>query len=78
MKRLLTIFIIIIFLLFIAGESSARTEVSFYISFGIVIGGLTIFLSIGGDVPDFSKNEMVGLIAEAPELSGTGFRILSW
>lgn len=77
MKRLLTIFIIIIFLLFTAGESSARTEVHVYVSFGIVIGGLSIFLFIGGDVQNFTKNEM-GLITEAPDVLEPGFSILTW
>lgn len=78
MKKLFTIFIILIFLFFAVEESCARTEIRFYISIGIVIGGLTIFLSIGGsDISGFLESDPV-LVSEDFYSPASGIRILSW
>lgn len=53
MKKIIILLIIFALLHITAGESSARTEVTFYVSFGIVIGGFTLFLSFGRD--DYSN-----------------------
>lgn len=78
MKRLLIIFMILIFLLFTAEKSTARTEVTFYVSFGIVIGGVTLFLSFGGE--DYSNLLRDGgsVISQNIESSAPCYPVLRW
>ncbi len=79
MKKIIVFFIIFGLLLINAGESAARTEVTFYVSFGIVIGGFTLFLSFGGE--DYSTNLLRNegaVISQNIEPSTSCYPVLRW
>ncbi|MFN3739190.1 MAG: hypothetical protein ACK4TF_00765 [Thermodesulfovibrionales bacterium] len=78
MKKIIVLLIIIGLLLINAGESQARTEVTFYVSFGIVIGGFTLFLSFGGtDYSDLLMNEGSAL-SQNIESSAPCYPLFRW
>ncbi len=77
MKRIIILLIISGLLLINAAESSARTEITFYVSFGIVIGGFMVFLSFGGGGhSDLLSNE--GILSQDIEPSAPCYPVLRW